>query len=369
MSAHPPSMPPELLAERVPADLRRIWVKPRFAERPAPVPADKVEEISRAVLDAMLTRPYRVGPLPDKTIYDALLHRVRFAVKKNRPVFVSLGYGPLKNQNAVPYSRADWAEFFALCHLVTWHNKVQAIYAPGLQLRIYFDDATLAMANKADKGLMKSYIQSVAELTSVLGFDRLFLKPMCHSAFAWAFNFGPYLLAGWLVRRWERKPENQPQIEKMLEYARRNITPPAGLSPDEQEKFFRKASHRYRVYWETLQLIGVTNSWTRIVGMYLDGTQHHLPQLVALHLTTVAKGQVTQPWQGEGVLLDNGHNKLEPFVMTAGRRQRHALCLVPVGGIINMPGFDSISVAWANTEASAGAESARPVEAHQPAST
>jgi hypothetical protein len=367
MSAHPPSMQPEVLADRVPAELRRIWVKPRFAEQPAPVPPDKVEEISRAVLDAMLTRPYRVGPLPAKEIYEALLHRVRFGVQRNKPVFVSLGYGPLKNQNAVPYSRADWAEFFALCHLVTWHNKVQAIYAPGLHFRIYFDDATLSMANKADKGLMKSYIQSITELTSVLGFERLFMKPLCHSAFAWTFHFGPYLLAGWLVRRWERKPENQPQMEKMLEYARRNVTPPPGLTPHEQEKFFKKASHRYRVYWETLQLIGVTNSWSRVVAMYLDGTQHHLRQPVALHLTTVAKGQVTQPWQGEGVLLDNGHGKLEPFVMTGGRRQRHSMLSVPSGGILNMPGFDTIQVAWPNAEQAPPVAAEPPAETRQPA--
>ena len=56
--------------------------------------------------------------------------------------------------------------------------------------------------------------------------------------------------------------------------------------------------------------------------MYLDGSQHHIRQPVALHLTTVDKGQVTQPWQGEGALRDNGHGRLEPYVLTTGRRER-----------------------------------------------
>ena len=47
--------------------------------------------------------------------------------------------------NAV-YLQADWAEFFALCHLAAWHNKVQAVYPPGLCLRVMFDDATLVIA-------------------------------------------------------------------------------------------------------------------------------------------------------------------------------------------------------------------------------
>jgi hypothetical protein len=347
-------MRPEALAERIREELRRCWIAPRLAERPAPVPKEQVEETARAALDAMLTRPFRVGPLPPPEEYAELLLRVRLAVAKNRPIFVTLGYGPLKNQNAVPHSRADWAEFFALCHLVTWHNKVQYIYAPGLQVRIVFDDSTLVMANRADRRLIRSYTNSIAELIRVLGFERVLLPPWRQSRFAWTFHFGLYQLAGWRVRRWEAKPENQPQLEKMQEFARRNVVLPAGLAPEEQERRLRKASHRYRVYWEAIQLLGITNSRSRIIAMYLDGSQHHLRQQVALHLTTVAKGQITQPWQGEGVLLDNGHGKLEPFVLTAGRRQRHATLSVPVGGIVPLPGFDSIQVAWANVNQESG---------------
>jgi pyoverdine/dityrosine biosynthesis protein Dit1 len=87
-----------------------------------------------------------------------LHQRIRRHVYHNRPVAVTVGYGPLKNPNSVPESRADWAEFFALCHLVAWHNKVQAIYPPGLTMKIAFDDATLVMANRADKGRIKSYM-------------------------------------------------------------------------------------------------------------------------------------------------------------------------------------------------------------------
>ena len=79
--------------------------------------------------------------------------------------------------------------------------------------------------------------------------------------------------------------------------------------------------------------------------MYLEGGQHHIPQSVALHLTSVAKGQVTQPWQGEGALLDNGHGKLVPFVLTGGRREHYAT--ETVGGLDLVPraGLDRIVVA------------------------
>jgi hypothetical protein len=338
----------ENLRDQVLGTMHKHWQKPRRADHPAAVPAAEVDKVARAALDTMLTRQFRVGPLPGPEVYEELLLRVRRKVQKNQPIYVTVGYGPIKNLHAVNYSRADWAEFFALCHLVAWHNKVQAVYAPGLQIRIVFDDTTLAMANRAEWKLMKSYMASIGELIRMLGFDGLFLPSFGHSSFAWLFHLGLYQWARWLVRRWERNPANQEQLHKMNEYARRNVVLPAGLDLEQQEDAIREASHRYRVYWQALQLSGVTHSKNRVVAMYLNGSQHHLPQAVALHLTSLDKGQVTQPWQGEGALVDNGHGRLEPFVLTAGRRQRYTEHLVDGLTLLPCDGFDKIAVVRPN---------------------
>jgi hypothetical protein len=209
------SLATENLRDQVLATVQKHWKKPRRADHPLPVPPAEVDKVSRAALDAMLTRQFRVGPLPAPEIYEQMLVRVRRKVQRNQPIYVTVGYGPIKNLHAVPYSRADWAEFFALCHLVAWHNKVQAVYAPGLLIRIVFDDTTLAMANRAEWKLMKSYMASIGELIGTLGFEGLFLPSFGHSSFAWIFHLGLYQLARWMVRRWERKPGNREQLRKM----------------------------------------------------------------------------------------------------------------------------------------------------------
>jgi nitroreductase len=303
----------------------------------------------------MLTRQFRVGPLPPPEVYDQFLLRVRRSVQRNQPIKFTVGYGPLKNQHGVSYSRADWAEFFALCHLVAWHNKVQAVYAPGLKIQIIFDDSTLVMANHVKPGLMHSYMASIGELIRVLGYEQVMLRPFKQSLFSWLFRFGPYFLARRRVRRWEQDPANKEQLARMLDFARRNVVVPDGLDAEAQERYVQDASHRYRVYWEALQLMGFSRSHRRLVAMYLDGTQHHIRQEVALHLTSLDKGQVTQPWQGEGALLDNGHGRLEPMVLTAGRRQRHEMVYVEGLGILPMTGFDRIAVAWPMATAPADA--------------
>jgi hypothetical protein len=339
----------DALRARVLPTLRRHWVPLRPRGESAPVPAARVDETARIVLDAMLTRRFRVGPLPPPEVYEQLLQRVRRPVSRNRPVAVTVGYGPLKNPNSVPESRADWAEFFALCHLAAWHNKVQALYPPGLVLKIAFDDTPLLMANHADKGRIQSYMATVAELIQTLGYAPVLSASLRHSYFAWLFHLGIYQIARLRVCRWERDPSHREQMERMYLFARRNLRLAPDLRPAEQERAVRVASHRYRVYWEALQLSGITKNKRRLVAMYLDGSQHHLPQAVAFHLTTLDKGQITQPWQGVGALVDNLHGGLEPFVLTGGRRERYDTQLVRGLDLLPGPAFDHILIARLKT--------------------
>jgi hypothetical protein len=344
----------EVLRRRVGEVVRKHWIQPHAAEPLAPPSEQRVEELARAALDTLLTRQFRVGPLPPADLYDQFLAPIRRFVRKGEPIRVTVGYGPLKNPNAVAHSRADWAEFFALCHLVAWHNKVQRVYPPGLRFRIYFDDETLLLSNGADEGRMKSYMSSIAELIRVLGYQAVFLPPTRITHFAWFLRFGPYQLfrfcllriAEWRVRRWERDPVNGEKLERMKEYARRNVIVPAHLGPQEQEHFVEHASHRFRVCWDALRMgAQIFPDRKRLLALYLDGSQHHRLQ-VAMHLTSVDKGQMTQPWQGEGVLLDNGHGKLEPFVLTGGRRMRYDSRILDGINLVHAAGFDRLAVVW-----------------------
>jgi hypothetical protein len=351
----------EILHAQVDEGVRRHWVRPHAAEpldlgapsRPR-WPSERIEKLARTALDTLLTRQFRVGPFPSAEMYEQFLGPIRRFVRKGKPIRILVGYGPMKNPNAVSSSRADWAEFFALCHLVDWHNKLQRVYPPGLQIQIVFDDETLLLANGADRRLMDEYISSIAELIRMLGFQAIFLPPRRLTHNAWFLRFGPYQLfrfcllriAEWRVRRWERDPANQEKMARMAEFARRNVIVPAHLILEEQDRFVRAASHRFRVCWDALRLgAQLFPSRERLLALYLDGSQHHRQQ-VAMHLTSVDKGQMTQPWQGEGVLLENGHQNLEPFVLTAARRAHYHTRAIEGLNLVPSPGFNGITVVW-----------------------
>jgi len=343
------SLQPDTLRTQVADVLRQRWVRPARPPADYRVPRSEVDRVARAVLDVMLTRPFRTGKLPPEDEDAYLLGRVRHWVACGRPVRLTLGHAPLKNLNAAAQSRADWAEFFALSHLCTWHNKVCAVYPPGLRIKMLFDDATLRRSNGAERRHMDSYIASLAQLVKAMGYE-VFLPAMRRmSSFAWLFHLlGIYPLARLRVWLWERKPANREAIERMTTFARRNLVLPPGLSEEERQRRCRDASHRFRVCWEALHL-GMLLSGFRLVdrsliAMYLDGTQHHVRLRGALHLTTLGKGVITQPWQGTGALRDNGHDQLVPFVLTASRREHLASREVTGLDFLPLEGFDRILV-------------------------
>jgi nucleoside-diphosphate-sugar epimerase len=334
------------LHDRVVRAIRAHWTEPAHGPARFAVPRNRIDELARAALAAMLTRPFRVGPLPSSEVHAKLLARVRRRVALGKPISISLGFGGLKNPNSAPPSRADWAEFFALSHLIKWHNRVQSVYPPGLTIRMVFDDMTHRWANRGDGGCVASYTASMLELVRILGFDRVIERFAHLSTLTW-ICLARYPLANRHVRRWERDPRNRGQMERMADAARRNLPPGPELCESRQDFAVEQAAHRYRVYWEALRLCGLTRSRRRIVAMYLDGSQHHAPQPVTLHLTTLDKGQMIQPWQGQGALLDDGHGRLEPYLLTAARRERCKMKVVDGLDLLPLPGFDAIAVASA----------------------
>jgi hypothetical protein len=347
-------LPAETLRSSVAEVVRKHWVRPHPAEPMPPLSEGGLEKKARAALDTLLSCQFRVGPFPTPDHYEGFLEATRCWVRRGKPIRIFIGYGSVKNQNSVPYSRADWADFFALCHLVAWHNKVQRVYPPGLQLQLLFDDEVSLLANRVDKKLINSYISSISNLLRTLQFESIFPPPSRLTDNAWYLRFGPYQLfrsvlmqiAERSVRRWERDPAHAEQLERMTEFAKHNLVFPADLSTAEQERQARDASHRFRVCWDALTMGGrIFARKDRLLALYLNGSQHHRRQ-ASMHLFSVAKGQVTQPWQGEGVLVDNGHGRLVPFVLTAGRRPHYQARILDGLDFVAVPGFERIAVVW-----------------------
>jgi len=74
--------------------VQRHWPRPEPRESGYHVPPDEVDALARRVLDAMLTRPFRISRLPLDDEYSQLLARVRHWVQRGQSVRITLGYAP-----------------------------------------------------------------------------------------------------------------------------------------------------------------------------------------------------------------------------------------------------------------------------------
>lgn len=344
----------DLRTARVRKTVLRYWVRPN---RPAPlfrVPPKAVQGLSERTLDAMLAHRFRVGPRPDGAVRAVLLERVRARVARGAPILVRMGYGALKNGNNTAQAAADWAEFFALNYLIAWHNAVTRVYPPGLSIQLCFDDAFVIYANKADPDRIRTYVASIERLVRMLDLDAVIVKTLSLAGILPALQHsGLFWLAKRRVIRWERDPANRDQVDAMTLHAQRCAVPPAGLRPEQLEAFWQGAAHRYRVAWEAIRMSGLTGRGEPLFAMYLDGQHHHRPDPTALHLRSLCRGQITQPWQGRGVLLDNGQGKLVPTVETRRRSQRfHRVAKVHLD-LFPVPELETIDV-MAQSEPSSG---------------
>ena len=167
---------------------------------------------------------------------------------------------------------------------------------------------------------MTAYRDSLNELIHTLGFEQVLRPPTSLLRLTWPC-FAFYPAAEWRVRRWDGEPGRPVPVGADGRGGPAQPRPVAGTEPRATRSRGPPAAHRYRVYWEALRLSGLSRGRRRLIALYLDGSQHHIRQPVTLHLTTLDKGQMTQPWQGEGGLRDTGHGGLEPYVLTAARRE------------------------------------------------
>lgn len=290
-----------------------------FVRRPARaggfrIPAREVEPTARRVGDVLLSRRFRSGLKPAAAIQETIAQKVRYYVQRSQPVRLALGFCPLKNLNAAEANRAEWAEAFAFHQLARLDMAVQEVYPPGLRVRVICDDALVRWVNKVPLRMTRDYMASLRELIAGLGLNYLIeavlpvsrYTPLLHLTFC-------FTRAERRMRRWEADPANRQAIETMDFHAFKNLLPTPGLSDEARREQARAASHRYRVFWEALELSGLARLQRPVMALYTS-------ERGLLRLFSLCNGNITQPWQGEGCLRLNENDKLVPFVLTQERR-------------------------------------------------
>lgn len=267
---------------------------------------------SRTVLEILTSKRF-CHKKPDSGLMKILSKRLEERIKKNEPVILNILHGPRKNPNATSINYAEWAELFTLHQLARLYYRIKSVYKPSLKIRIFCDDARAIAVNNYDPKSTEEYIQSLRELIRILRLEGV-IEVIQFNKIYNQYNVADYLSdAEERIRKWELDKRNKERIVEMDEHCRKNIILPSTSSQEIKNKI-KNSSHLFRVYFEAETLAGIYD----IPDIWATYRKEH----GFLLIYSLTKGNITQPWQGEGCLRLLPCGKIIPYVLTQARKEK-----------------------------------------------
>ena len=245
----------------------------------------------------------------------SILKQIESLTQGRKPVQLVIGYGCVKNQNVTSRFLPDLAEEKALGAFVEMAEAMKKINPAGLQVKIITSGKRAELVNYVSPEKTTAYHSALQKLILQKGWqDVIEIIPIGDLYLARGQEFQRALVEA----RSEIEQEwNKPVLAKFwqmeIEHARRNICRD-GLEPEVIKAISERSAFNYQVFRRAEQKVRLIEERfpEAIKASYNIG---HKDTLV---LWTLEPGNITQPWQGEGVVADDG----KVLVITQERKKR-----------------------------------------------
>jgi pyoverdine/dityrosine biosynthesis protein Dit1 len=256
-----------------------------------------MEMMEKKILEiyGALTNKRFVRQKPSQDFKEDVLMKIKTAVEDSRLIRIVLGFGYHKNPNACTDLLPDLADEAAIIQLVNWVESVENVYKGGMEIKIITSGRRAEIVNgmKAEHTLAYHLAlqKMVAEYHSIQVFPIGELYYQFYKDFQSALD------------RWKKEinPDwTDPFWIKQVEHARSNIWR-YGLSEEEVTEKSQQSAVDYVIYHKAEMEANLLEK--KFPGAIRASYNQHEESLV---LWTTAKGDVTQPWQGKGVIDSNG---------------------------------------------------------------
>jgi pyoverdine/dityrosine biosynthesis protein Dit1 len=266
-----------------------------------------MEMMEKKILEiyGALTNKRFIRQKPSADFGQAVLKKIETATRVCKPIEVVLGFGYHKNPNACTdlgpnqchcsTLLPDIAEKMTIIQLVNWVKNVEDVYEGGMEIKIitsgYRAEIVNGMKNKHTLAYHYTLKKMVAEYHSIQIFPIGILYYQFYEEFQSALGKG----------KKEINPDwTDPFWIKQAEHARSNIWR-YGLSEEEITRKSQQAAADYVIYHKAEMEANLLEK--KFPGAIRASYNRHEESIV---LWTTAKGDVTQPWQGEGRIDSNG---------------------------------------------------------------
>lgn len=268
----------------------------------------KYDELVEKIYKVLTNKKFRAGPLPTEDVKNLVLDKIENKVSKNLPIKLLQFWGGSKNPN-LPIDSAELCEQATLDNLKKLNHEITEIYKPGLKIFILPGDKRVQDVNGIPKKRTEKYIKTLTKITkkynglfSVIPTSILYKK--------YSTNFDKHLVE--VKKRIEKDVYTQPDFEKLVSNARKNIFTEDLKSKDkilERSKEAAKNYIIYRIAEEEAQIFRdyddcIRAFFIRYISFYISfikDINKTKPRLdCSIIFVTGKKGNIMQPWQAIG---------------------------------------------------------------------
>lgn len=148
-----------------------------FLARVFPANLGNMSQVLDALTEAFVSSGQnRQGPAPTPEGYVAIRRVLLHYIERQEPISVLVPWGSKKPKNSMSI---DVADLFALKQLEALHNRVRAVYAPGVHVNVGIEDLGGRFLWKDRESLSSSatYVNEFVRLTEILGYSWLEAVP------------------------------------------------------------------------------------------------------------------------------------------------------------------------------------------------
>jgi pyoverdine/dityrosine biosynthesis protein Dit1 len=252
---------------------------------------EKILKIYGVLTNKRFVRSKKLSP----DFMQTVLSKIETAVKGCEPVKVVLGFGYHKNPNACTDLLPDLAEEMAIEQLANWVESVKNIYKEGMKIEIITSGKRAEIVNWMRTEHTLAYHLALKKMVEKYHFMQVLpigeLYDQFHEDFQVALD----------KEKKEINPDwTDPFWIEQANHARSNIWK-CGLSEEEITKKSQQAAAGYVIYHNAEKEVNLLEK--KFPGAIRASYNRHGESLI---LWTTAKGDITQPWQGKGVIDSNG---------------------------------------------------------------
>ncbi len=302
--------------------IERYLVKPKEKTAGFKVTDSETDVLSERIYGILQSREFRQGPHKSEEYRQSVLDKIKYQLSESQPIDLLIFFGPQKNPNATDGQTADWAEVFALSNLIKMHNSIAEIYPLGANINIITSGYRAIQVNEVDPKRAEAYETSVKNLVNYLGYDSIIttghLGALCaemNSEFQKALGeVRPQ------AEEWWNDPNNVKEVEEMKAHARNDMDLKGHDDEEIVKEKISNAAFKYKLYRLAEKKVNILCQYSGSV--HASYNRHDSSPIISVF--TLKKGNITQPWQGEGVLVaERCHDELSPEVLTQRRKEAY----------------------------------------------